>query len=101
MNVVVSEAVFRGVVNFRLESLSDFYDNGQEPYAGVVDMIPAPSLPAVRAFIAELLSQNLNWSELSAKWRDAGSNLLFGSEEQMRAFLAEVLRQVELRLAKA
>lgn len=95
-----SEAVFGGIRNFKLEIFQICQEDGGDPFAGVVEMMPKASLPAVRAFIADLLHRNLDWRELDRRWRDAGSNMLFGSEEQMRAFLAEVLRHVELRMAK-
>lgn len=97
----VATAVFEGIRNFHLEVFQMYQEDGEDPFSGVVDMMPARSLPPVRAFIEGLLRDKLHWGEMDRRWRDAGSNMLFASEEQMRAFLREVLRQIDCKLATA
>lgn len=99
MRTDASNFVFSGIRNFHLEVFQMYQEDGEDPFSGVVDMMPARSLPPVRDFIEGLLRDKLDWGEMDRRWRDAGSNMLFGSEEQMRAFLREVLRQVDRRLA--
>lgn len=101
MRTDASNFVFSGIRNFHLEVFQMYQEDGEDPFSGVVDMMPARSLPPVRDFIEGLLRDKLHWGEMDRRWRDAGSNMLFGSEEQMRAFLREVLRQVDRRLAAA
>lgn len=99
MTTDASNFVFSGIRNFHLEVFQMYQEDGEDPFAGVVDMMPARSLPPVRDFIEGLLLDTLHWDEMDRRWRDAGSNMVFASEEEMRAFLREVLRQVDRRLA--
>lgn len=95
-----ANAIFAGVVNFQFEIFEGILNDGEDPIAGIVDMMPKPSLPAVRAFIVDLFDQRLDWREMDRRWRDAGSNMMVNCERDMHAFLHEVLRQIDRRTAK-
>lgn len=101
MSAACPDLVFKGVINFQFEIFQGILNDGEDPFAGIVEMMPKASLPAVRAFIVDLFRQDLDWREMDRRWRDAGSDMMVNREKDMHVFLQEVLRQIDGRMAKA
>lgn len=101
MSAACPDLVFKGVINFQFEIFQGIQNDGEDPVAEIVEMMPKASLPAVRAFIVDLFRQDLDWREMDRRWRDAGSDMMVNREKDMHVFLKEVLRQIDGRMAKA
>lgn len=101
MSAVCPDLVFKGVINFQFEVFQGILNDGEDPFAGIVEMMPQASLPAVRAFIVDLFHQDLDWREMDRRWRDAGSDMMVNCEKDMHVFLKEVLTQIDRKIATA
>ena len=55
----------------------------------------------VKRYFSEVLAAPLSYDMLQRAWEAGGTNMYIRKENELRAFMAEIIRRIDLRLGAA
>ena len=76
-------------------------DPKQDVIEYALDSVTRADMREVRTYLAAVLAAALPRKPLQQAWRNGQSNILIPDDDELRAFMAEIIRRIDLRLGMA